>query len=88
MVIEKTQAGAAAFSWSCLYVEDSAGNRYLRSDKDSFLESYGYGRIKSTDLTLGTNEGYICFEIPTSASEDKMTLKYESDESLISIPLN
>ena len=87
MVVEKTQAGTSAFSWDRLFVMDSGGTRYSRSDNDSFLENYGYTRIKSTDLTIGTNEGAACFEIPSSSVADTLMLVYESDEGNISIPL-
>ena len=87
MEIEKVQAGASAFSWDQLYVEDGSGNQYQRCANDSFLENYGYARIKSTDLTLGTYEGYICFEVPAGTDVGTLTLHYESDEETLSIPL-
>jgi len=86
--IEKVQTGASAFSWNKLYISDSAGNQYQRCANDSFLENYGYERIKSTDLVLGTNEGYICVEIPTATAQETLTLNYQSDGETLCIPLS
>lgn len=86
--IEKTQSGAPAFAWEKLTVEDEGGNGYHRCENDSFLENYGYERIKSTDLTLGVNEGYICFELPIEAAQGMLTLVYESETETLRIPLN
>lgn len=87
MQIEKVQTGASAFLWDHLYISDSSGNRYQRCANDSFLESYGYTRIKSTDLTLGAYEGCICFEVPDETDVDALTMHYESDEETLSITL-
>jgi hypothetical protein len=86
--IEKAQPGSSAFSWKKLYIADGSGNKYARCDNDSFLESYGYKRIKSTDLTLGDNDGFICFEIPSGLKTNGLTLNYVSDDGDISIKLD
>jgi hypothetical protein len=88
LTIEKQQAGAAAFVWNQLWIQDASGNKYARMENDSFLESYGYTRQNSTDLTLGKNEGSICFELPKQKASDKLMLCYKSDGTTTSIPLN
>lgn len=88
LTLEKQQAGAATFVWDQLWVQDADGNKYARMENDSFLESYGYARQNSTDLTLGKNEGSICFELPEQQASGKLTLCYESDGTTASIPLN
>jgi len=87
LIIEKEQSGAAAFSWDQLTIQDADGNRYARMENDSFLESYGYTRQKMTDLTLGKNEGYICFELPDQAASGTITLCYEAEDDSCSIPI-
>lgn len=86
--IEKEQAGNSVFSWDQLSIQDESGTKYPRMDNDTFLQNYGYARQKSTDLTLGVNEGYICFELPEAAAAGKLTLRYDSEEATCSIPLN
>lgn len=88
LTIEKQQAGAAAFTWDHLWVQDADGNKYARMENDSFLESYGYVRQNSTNVTLGKNEGSICFELPKQQASGKLTLCYDSDGATASIPLN
>ncbi len=74
LVVEKMKPGAEAFHWDDVRVEDAEGNVYVRLANDSFLESFGYHRIKSTDLTLGRNEGTACFEIPKAAASGPLVL--------------
>ena len=88
LLIEKAEAGAAVFAWDRLSLQDENGNAYARMENDTFLQSYGYQRQKSTDLTLGKNEGYLCFELPEQEASGKLTLCYASDDAQYSIPLN
>ena len=74
LVVEKMKPGTAAFRWEDVRVEDAQGNAYARLANDTFLESFGYHRIKSTDLTLGRNEGTACFEIPKTAASGPLVL--------------
>jgi hypothetical protein len=87
LIVEKEQTGAAVFFWDRLLIEDAQGNTYMRLENDTFLESYGFKRQRSTDLTLGKNEGYLCYELPLDAISGKLTLRYESDDSVCSIPI-
>jgi hypothetical protein len=85
--IEKQKTGSASFVWKNFYIQDNAENKYFRYPNDTFLENYHFPRIKSTDLTIGKNEGFICIEIPKSISKEQLTLTYTSSEGEISIPL-
>ena len=80
LAIEKQASDAASFEWKKLSVQDAAGNRYARMENDTFLESFGYSRIKSIDLTLGKNEGYACFEIPEESAAGDLVLVYEDTQ--------
>jgi hypothetical protein len=65
LTIEKTKNGKAVFSWKAAALEDAEGNRYNRLENDSFLENVSREpRLKATDLTLGSETGYACFETP------------------------
>jgi hypothetical protein len=64
LTVTKQVAGALSFSWKNVSIKDSTGGRYARMANDTFLENYNFPRIKSTDLTLGENKGFACFEIP------------------------
>jgi len=87
IVVEKKQASATVFYWDGLSIQDADGNNYHRMENDSFLENFGYERLMSTDLTLGKNDGYICFEIPKEEASKPLSLCYQSDEGSCSIKL-
>lgn len=87
LTIEKQKSGASSFVWKDLFVLDEQGKTYFRHPNDTFLENYNFPRIKSTDLTIGKNKGFICFEIPKSITNDKLFLVYESPEGVVQIPL-
>jgi len=80
LIIEKTKSGPSKFEWANLYVLDSSGVKFYRHPNDTFLESFNFSRIKSTDLTFGKNEGFICFEMTKQASKGKLYLVYDSLE--------
>jgi hypothetical protein len=80
LVVEKMIPGSPAFRWSDVRVMDAEGNAYGRLANDTFLESFGFHRIKSTDLTLGRNEGYACFEIPESSADGPLVLVHVGDD--------
>ena len=86
MTITKEKSGASSFKWENFYIMDESGNKYFRLKNDTFLESYNLPRIKSTNLTLGTNEGFICLEIPLSIAEQNLTVVYDSADGMIEIP--
>ena len=48
---------------------------------DTFLSNLGIPRIKGTDIVLGSETGYVCFEIPEKSSG----LSFISDEGNIVI---
>ena len=85
---DKIETGTSKFVWDHVYVADTEGNRFGRMANDSFLDNYGFERMKATDLTLGNNQGYICFEIPAQAVQSALTLHYEADEGTATIALN
>jgi|GEM_PF-1105786 len=78
--IQKQASGAANFEWKKLSIQDSSGNSYQRMENDTFLETFGYSRIKSTDLTLGKNEGFVCFEIKKESAAGGLELIYEDPQ--------
>lgn len=78
--ITKNQPGGIAFKWEDLSVMDDKGNRYPRHKNDSFLSDHGYERIAGTDLKLGDNSGWICFEVPWQATQEALTLSHKSVE--------
>ncbi len=86
--IDKTQAGKDKFLWSDLSVVDADGNTYARMANDTFLETHGLPRVKATDLSIGNNHGYACFEIPATADACKLTLVYSAEGSAQQIALS
>lgn len=86
--IDKNQPGKEKFVWSELSVLDADGNAYARMDNDTFLETHGLPRIKSTDLSIGNNHGYVCFEVPASSDFSKLTLVYAAEGSAQNIALS
>lgn len=86
--VDKNGVGGKPFSWSDVYVEDGAGNRYRRMDNDVFLEDYDMPRLKSTDFTIGGNSGYICLEIPADTALSSLKLVHEAEEGLNIRPIS
>lgn len=84
--VDKASAGGNPFDWAQLYVQDSDGNQYFRMENDKFLEDYNLPRLNGTPLTLGGNEGFICIEIPTSASG--LQLVHATDEGENTLKIN
>ena len=68
LTIEKIGTGKASFSWSDAHVEDSKGNVFFRMGNDTFISNLNIPRLKGTDIVLGTETGYVCFEIPMESS--------------------
>lgn len=88
LVIEKQVSGPSTFKWQDLMVKDAEGNTYTRMENDTFLKSYNFPRLKSTDLTLGTNKGYIVFEIPSEVVKNGLSLVYSSADIQFETPLS
>lgn len=88
LTVTKQVAGASTFAWKNLSVKDGSGNSYTRMENDTFLQNYNFPRLKSTNLTLGTNKGFICFEIPAEAVKGDLSLVYTSAEMSLEIPLS
>ena len=86
--IDKAQAGKDKFLWSDLSVVDADGNAYTRMANDTFLETHGLPRVKATDLSIGNNHGYICFEVPATVDASKLTLVYSAEGSAQQIALS
>ena len=86
--IDKAQAGKDKFLWSDLSVVDADGNTYTRMANDTFLETHGLPRVKATDLSIGNNHGYICFEVPATVDASKLTLVYSAEDSAQQIALS
>lgn len=88
MSIDKNQPGKEKFLWRELSVLDADGNTYARLENDTFLELHGLPRIKATDLSIGNNSGYICFEIPATSDFSKLMLVYAAEGSAQQISLS
>ena len=88
MSIDKNQPGKDKFLWSDLSVMDKDGNVYARLENDTFLELHGLPRIKATDLSIGNNHGYVCFEVPATVDSSKLTLTYAAEGSAQQISLS
>ena len=86
--IDKTQPGKEKFLWSALTVVDVDGNAYSRHPNDTFLELHGLPRIKATDLSIGNNHGYVCFEVPALVDASKLKLVYSAEGSAQQIALS
>jgi len=86
--IDKNQPGKEKFLWSELSVVDAEGTAYLRHENDTFLELHGLPRIKATDLSIGNNHGYICFEVPSSVDASQLSLVYAKEDSAQKIALS
>ena len=86
--IDKSHPGKEKYLWSELSVVDADGTAYMRHENDTFLELHGLPRIKSTDLSIGNNYGYICFEIPASVDSSQLTLVYANAGSAQKIVLS
>lgn len=86
--IDKAQAGKDKFLWSDLSVVDADGNAYSRMANDTFLETHGLPRVKATDLSIGNNHGYVCFEIPATLDASKLKLVYSAEGSAQQIALS
>jgi hypothetical protein len=85
--IEKKNPGPSVFEWARLTIEDESGATFYRHPNDTFLEVYNFPRIKSTDLTFGKHDGFICFEIPVSSKAGSLNLVYGSDDGTINLNL-
>lgn len=83
MIIEK-QEGSETIDWKKMSLVDSSGNTYHRLH-DSFLESFGFKRMKGTTLSFGKNQGWIAFEVDQASKDFK--LQYESSEGKIILDL-
>ena len=79
--IEKIGTGRASFSWGDAHIEDSTGNTYYRHYNDTFLANLNIPRLRGTDIVLGNESGYACFEIPRTAEG----LRFVADEGNIVI---
>ena len=86
--IDKHNPGKEKFLWSELSVVDANNTAYSRHDNDTFLELHGLPRIKATDLSIGNNHGYICFELPASVDSSHLTLVYAQAGSAQRIALS
>lgn len=85
--VDKNGTGGDRFSWSDVYVEDGQGNQFHRMENDVFLEDYDLTRLKSTDLTIGNNSGYICLEIPEDTDLTDLRMIHEATEGKNIIPI-
>ena len=69
--------------------EGRAGQiKNARMANDTFLETHGLPRVKATDLSIGNNHGYICFEVPASVDASKLILVYSAEGSAQQIALS
>ena len=82
ITITKIGADSVPFDWAKLSIQDQNGTTFQRSSNDTFLEQYSYTpRITGLEIRFGVNEGWLCYEIPTAAANEKLTLIYTADGS-------
>ena len=82
LTVSKQGTDPTPFDWSKLTVQDNSGNIYQRVSNDTFLEQFKYTpRMTGLELKFGVNEGWLCYEIPAQAANDKLTLTYNSEGS-------
>ena len=84
MSISKTAAGGSSFEWERLHIIGDDGMSYNRIE-DIFLSNHGYDRLPGTDLQIGDNNGWICFELPQDVKVQKLI--YETDDTQAEIEL-
>lgn len=87
LTVKKQAVGKSTFSWKDCYVTDENGNKYQRMQDDTFLEHYGFKRLKAVDITIGENTGYICVQVDEKAA--KFQFVYETDKATdrVEIPI-
>lgn len=85
--IEKIASGKASFIWKNTYVEDANGIRYPRHENDSFLSNYNFSRLKATDIKIGSNIGFVCYEVPAEATSHGLFFVYDGDEGQIKVKI-
>ena len=88
LVVEKQKPGAGSFRWTDVSVIDANGKVYSRHPNDTFLELYGFPRMKSTNLNFGRSEGYICFEITKDSAAKALSLVYATEDGETQVVLH
>lgn len=79
--IAKSTTGNTSFEWKDLAVEDQNGGKYSRLENDSFITQHNYSpRMTGLTIRFGENKGWICFEIPKTAAEGKLSLVHTTTE--------
>lgn len=76
-ILAEKKEGTEVIAWDKMLVKDSNGNTYSRME-DSFLEDYGFKRMKGTPLNFGSNEGWIAYEVPSGAIDLKLNYTSEA----------
>ena len=88
VLIEKINAEAVSFQWNNLVVLDSNSNEYHRCENDTFLELHNFTpRITGLDVLFGKNQGWLCYEVPTTISNGNLRLVYSSGDEYQEIAL-
>lgn len=88
LTIKKQIAGKNTFSWDNCFIVDENGTEYSRMADDTFLENFGFKRLKSVDLTLGENTGYLCAEVDEKATKFWIVYKTENGVDKIEVSLD
>ncbi len=83
LLIEK-KGSKEVIDWDNMILTDSEGNEYHRID-DEFILDLGMKRMPGTKLNFGSNEGWICYEVPQDATG--LTLSYAFDDGTYSCDL-
>ena len=87
LTVKKQAVGKSTFSWKNCYVMDENGNKYERMQDDTFLEHYGFKRLKAVDLTMGENTGYICVQVDEKASKFQFVHETDKATDQVEIPI-
>lgn len=83
MILEKTE-GSETIDWKNMKLVDSSGKTYSRLH-DSFIEDFGFKRMKGTTLSFGNNQGWIAFEVDGGAED--FVLQYSFNNETVELDL-
>lgn len=83
MTLEKTE-GSETIDWKNMKLVDSSEKTYSRLH-DSFIEDFGFKRMKGTSLSFGHNQGWIAFEVDGDAED--FVLQYSFNNETVELDL-
>ena len=85
--VEKIGTGTTPFAWNNAAIKNAKSDVEYKRVDDVFLTDHGYQRMNGTDLKIGDNDGWICFEIPETSETADLEFLYTVDDEKIQISL-